>query len=709
MKEAYEPDLMVDDASHDVALGALGSALYARKYWVLIPTLLAFLLALAYVTIARPRYTADTQVLLENQESFLTRAQRSEGTELPPTIDDNWVGSQVSLITSRDVAREVVQRLSLVGNPDLDPASKGLNAIQRAMVLFGLARNPIRTSPEDGVIDTFLQRLSVYSPPKTQVVMIDFWSHDPELAARVANEVATVYLDRQSDAKRDVAKNAADALAAQISDLNNKLLNASDEVERYRASSGLLAGNNNMTITGQQLVDLNTDLSHARTQQADSQARATLIRQLLRQNRVSEIADVANNDLIRRIAEQRVTANAQLALESGTLLPQHPRIRELKAEIEDLDSQLRLAADNIAIGLENDSKIAASRVANLEVAIDQQKQAVTTANANSVHLRALEQIEQAYRSQLDSATTKYQEALSRQSSATPADARVIAVATAPDQPSFPKKPQVVGLATIAALILSLGVVVGRELLADRPLPDATRDYAPVTPVRVVEEKRRPAISTIERLKRFASARVAEPRDEEPVAAAALDDADEKVVAKSSTPQGVNIVATRLNKSKEATDALIGFARTLARDGRPIIVDLDSRDGQIARLIGPERQDEKMAGLTDLLDGDASFADVIHRDAASRLHFVPFGSKDTFNPDDLDIVLDALSRTYDFVLLAAPPFPGNPMTKALAPYADFVVLATGGERDDAATQTARAELGAAGAPEVLLVGGTKQAA
>ena len=144
--------------------------------------------------------------------------------ETPPTIDDNWVGSQVSLITSRDVAREVVQRLGLVGNPELDPSSKGLNAIQRTLVLFGLARNPIRVSPEDRVIDTFLQRLAVYSPPKTQVVMIDFWSHDPELAARVANEVAAVYLDRQSDAKRDVAKNAADALAAQISDLNNKLL-----------------------------------------------------------------------------------------------------------------------------------------------------------------------------------------------------------------------------------------------------------------------------------------------------------------------------------------------------------------------------------------------------------------------------------------------------------------------------------------------------
>ena len=94
--------------------------------------------------------------------------------------------------------------------------------------------------------------------------MIDFWAHDPVLAAKVANEVAAVYLERQAGAKRSIAKRAGDALATQISDLKSKVLSAADEVERYRAKFGLLAGNNNMTITGQQLADLNTDLSHAR-------------------------------------------------------------------------------------------------------------------------------------------------------------------------------------------------------------------------------------------------------------------------------------------------------------------------------------------------------------------------------------------------------------------------------------------------------------
>ncbi len=551
MNEVYEPG-MVDDARRGVSFGA---ALYARKYWVLIPTLLAFLLALAYVT-----------------------------------------------------------------------------------------------------------------------------------AGKVANEVAATYLARQTDAERDLAKDAADTLANRINVLSEKLARAADEVERYRAASASFAPPDDRTISAQQPADLNTDLARARTDEANSQAKATLIRQLLRNGRVSESPDVANSDLVRRISEQRATANAQLASESGTLGPRHPRILELKAEIGNLEAQLRQAASDIASSLENDSRIAAARVAEIQTALDQQTQAAeaakettkqiakATAEKNGADLRTLEQLEANDRAQLESATAKYQEALSRQSGAALADARIIAAATAPDQSSFPEKSQFIGLATLAAFVLSFGIAFGGAIFRDRSLSDARHDDARLMPVRVAEPEKPPTVSTSEPLDRLAGAHVESP-EEELVQPAAADEPDEKAAASSTPPPGVNIVATRLNKSKEATDALINFARTLARDGRPIIVDLESRDSELAKLIGLEALDGKIAGLTDLLDGDASFADVIHRDADSRLHFVPFGSKDTLDPDDLDLVLDALSRTYDFVILAAPPFPGSPMTKALAPYADFVVLAT----------------------------------
>lgn len=713
MTETFEPDMGFDARSNDIDVGALGSAIYRKRYWILIPTVLGFLLAGLFVTVVKSRYTAEAEVLLENQENFFTSPQHAEmQQETPEGMDTELVGSQIQLVTSTDLARRAIEELDLIGNPEFDPYSKGLGVISRVLVMFGLMRDPMRIPAEDRVLATFEERLTVYSPPKTRVLVIQFYSHDPNLAARATNEIASLYLEMQSSAKRDIAEQAAVSLAAQIGDLKAKVTRAADEVERYRAMSGLLAGTNNMTITGQQLADLSSELTRARTTQADSQARAALIRDMLRQRRISEVPDVANNDLIRRIAEQSVTARAQLALESGTLLPGHPRIKELNSEIADLDVQLRTAAENIAHALENDSKIAAARVANLEAAIEEQKKAVDVANTDEVHLHELERAAQALRDQLDSNMTKYQEALAREnSSSTPADARIIAQATPPDEPSFPKKVPTLVFGTIAAFVLSFGAVVGSELFSERARPVST-----TVQLRPVQRAQRPnlerALASFKRLARLPQ----EGATEEPESAESViveqdgdgrdDDAAARVVARATPTHGVQIVATRLGESDAANGALIGFARNLAREGRPIIIDLNSQAGQLAPLFGTQPETENMVGLTDLLEGNASFADVIHRDCASRLHFVPFGSGEDFDPDDLDIILDALAQTYDFVVLAAPPLATSEMPQVLAPYADFVVLAVPAEKDEAATK-ASDELSAAGAAEVLVICGTKE--
>jgi polysaccharide biosynthesis transport protein len=713
MTETFESDTSFDARSNDLDLGSLGAAIRSKRRWIIGATALGFLLSLLFLAIVHPRYTAQAEVLLENQENFLTNTQHTETQqEVPTGQDQDLVGSEIQLVTSSDLARRAIEDLHLIGNPEFDPYSEGLGFVSSLLVTLGLSRDPLRIPAEDRVLEAFEQRLSVYSPTKTRVLIVEFYSRDPDLAARAANEVVSLYLDMQSGAKRDIAKQAAASLAGQIAELKTKVARAADEVERYRATSGLLAGSNNMTIAGQQLADLNGELSRARSAVADGQAKASLIREMLQQGRLSEVPDVANNDLIRRIAEQSVTAKAQLALESGTLLPGHPRIKELTAEIADLDVQMQTTAENIARALENDSKIAAARVANLQAAIDEQKQTVAAANTDQVHLNELERAAQALRDQLDSNMTKYQEALAQESSSsTPADARIIARATPPDEPSFPKKVPTIAFGTFAAFVLSLGAVLGRELLSDGARPAGSFER-----VRVVQRTRNsPLQRALAPFKRFARPREDEGFDDAEIAEAAgeygyedgEDELAEKIVARASTAHGVQVVTTRLSEGDAA--ALTGFARNLAREGRPIIIDLDSHIGQIAALMESQPQAEKMAGLTDLLEGKAFFADVIHRDCASRLHFIPFGSGEHFDPDDLDIILDALAQTYDFVLLAAPPMVESEMAKVLAPYADFVVLAMPADADEAATKAARAELKGAGAAEVLVIDATSVAA
>ena len=86
-----------------------------------------------------------------------------------------------------------------------------------------------------------------------------------------------------------------------------------------------------------------------------------------------------------------------------------------------------------------------------------------------MRLRELERTAKLYKEELEAATAKYQEALSRESAeANPADARIVQRALAPQNPSFPKKFPILAFATIAGFVLSLGAVVAGELLKTPP-------------------------------------------------------------------------------------------------------------------------------------------------------------------------------------------------------------------------------------------------
>ena len=107
---------------------------------------------------------------------------------------------------------------------------------------------------------------------------------------------------------------------------------------------------------------MNAQLAAARAQKADAEAKAKLIRQMLKTGEPIESSDVLNSELIRRLSEQRVTLRAQLAEQSSSLLDNHPRIKELRAQIADLDQQIRHEAEMLARSLENDAKLAGARV-----------------------------------------------------------------------------------------------------------------------------------------------------------------------------------------------------------------------------------------------------------------------------------------------------------------------------------------------------------
>src|SRR5436305_2059179 len=460
---------VMNDATREgeLDLGAVGRALMRKKWWVLGPALAVAALTFVGVNLITPKYKSEARILIEGRENVFLRPEAEKGaSERDRTVDQEAVTSQVQLALSRDLARQVIKDLKLGERPEFDSTLRGVSLMRYSLGFLGLAKDPLSMTPEERVLESYFERLAVFPVDKSRVISVEFQSADPELASRVTNAVADNYLAVQQTARQDQTRAAGRWLAGEIDVLRRRVAEAEAKVEEFRGKTNLFMGTNGTTLSSQMLGESNRDLASARSQKADLESKAKFIRDVLKRGAAVEYSDMINSEIIRRLNEQRVTLRAQLAEQSSTLLDNHPRIKELKAQISDLDKQIRDEAARLARSFENDARIAGARVESLQSSLDQLKVQAVSTNGQDVELRALEREAKAQRDLLESYLAKYREATARDSlGAAPGDARIISRAVVSNTPFFPKKMPIVLIATLATLFVTAGFITTGELLA----------------------------------------------------------------------------------------------------------------------------------------------------------------------------------------------------------------------------------------------------
>jgi uncharacterized protein involved in exopolysaccharide biosynthesis len=690
--------------------GERGLARLARRLrrswrWIAIPTLVAGLGSVALVQGLVPRYTGEAKILLESREAAFARSNQERDERAAP-IDAPSVLSQIQVVMSRDLAREAIRRLKLLGNAEFDPAVADIGPVRRLLMMIGLTANPLERAPEDRVRQAYFDRLRVAAAGPSRTLTVAFQSKDPELAALAANTIAELYIAALEAARTDTAPSTSTWRGADIEALRTRVAEAEANVETYRARNGLIGSDTpGQTLSARRFDDLATQLSQARTAKADLSGRVKLIKEMIKDGRVFEIRDVVNNDIIRRMVEQRVTLRGQLALEARTLLPAHPRIKELKAQVADLDAQIRSTAERVVRTMENDARIAEARVENLSAAVDAQRDVVSKGNSSEVQLRALEREAKVQREQLEAYLTRSREASARDAAReTPADARIVSRAVVSETPSFPRKLPIVSLAVIMALLLSMGGVVARHLLTDpgevrRREPDeAGTDEVSATsepaPSRAIVPEALPVPKPLGPETTLCLAAPA------PVPGRfAVDDLLARLCADVSDGAGSRILFLEAQASGVDSETLLDtLAETLAARARTVVLDLNGP------ACGPEN-----VGLTDLVVGEADFLDVIQRVPGSHVDRVQRGFLDlavlTEQVEDLDVTLDALAQAYDWVLcrllLQEESLALQSLLEAVGGAMDTVVIVSNQELDDAELLQFHALAEASGARRVLV--------
>ncbi|MBO6902094.1 MAG: exopolysaccharide transport family protein [Rhizobiaceae bacterium] len=659
----------------DVDLGTLFASIARDWRRILIIALVVTAAAFILVSVLTPKYKGETRILIETRESEFTRVD-TNSVRSAPILDEEGVASQVEVIASTDIIKKVAAQLNLANVEEFDARP---SVLANLLAMAGLATDRSNLAPEERVLKAFREKLEVYRVENSRVIVVEFSSEDPKLAAAVPNAMADAYIAVQRAAKLESNADATQWLEPEIAELREKVKEAEQRVAEFRGKSDLFIGENNSVLATQQLSQLSTELSRVRANRSAAEAKVSTMQAALDGGvSLDTVPDVLASPLIQRLRENELELRAQIAELSTTLLSNHPRIKALNSQVNDLQQQIRSEARKVLTGLQNEARTARAREEALLADVNRLKAESARADEEGVELRALEREAAAQRELLESYLTRYREASSRgERNYLPADARIFSRAIVPAEPYFPKKVPIIGAAFAATLLLMVIATLLLELFSGRAMRPAPNAAMPtVEDVEMPARHASPAMTPAEAARAAARTHeiaesVAETEEEVPAAPVRPLYAPQEMP--SQEPENrfgeidVDEAAAQLISEGTARAVFVSVgvddgaaaavlvARDIAESGlRTLLLDLTA-SGAASRATVESRF---LRGVTDLLVGEAQFADVIHPDHFSPLHVMPIGTANLPRAmravDRLPIVLDSLNTAYDMVIIDGGP-------------------------------------------------------
>lgn len=647
-----------------------GRALLRRFPAVLAVALIACVAGISASMLMPPRFTAGATLLL------------AEGRGAARVGDTPSVAA--AIMASPDFAREVVARLGAetTGRLRGDAAHDAL-AFARRWLPGSVTRNA--ADSEADRVAAFLRAFAADPADEAGRLAVTVRADEAEAAARAANAAVRVYIERRQAAvaERDSGLHAA---TLRLAAAQQALQAGLDAATAFRADP---AGDETARRARAAAGDL--DLLIAERAALTSE-RAAVTRRLASVEVMNASDDLfrlpsGGADLLGHLVEQRLTLRAELAAERRIRAARHWRVRLLAARAADLDDQIVQARGSALDRLASERDHFDARIGELEAGIRLRQAIIAAADDNSRRQEALDREVERARLQLALDREKLRDETDRVREEARA-ARVLTMAQAPDTPD---RAAPVGVGLAAALLAALSAA---SLLGARPRTPVRSSAPPgsgavssaADEVRPAEQAARPDVSHPPEAETSpVGPPVAAPAPPEvlpgsPFAAVrvaggagdALDAVLARLAVAPRADRGRRLLVLAAGGAPEA--AANALARRLALQERVILLD----------LVGAEEREAGRPGFADLVEGRASFAEIIARDPGSRLHRMERGQAAAAGlpaGDAAELALAALDQTYDWIVAAAPADDTGDLADRLIRRADGVVLAAPGDAVD----------------------------
>jgi succinoglycan biosynthesis transport protein ExoP len=392
------------------------------------------------LTLLQPKqYSATTSVVVDVKSPDLMT-----GLVSPMMMNSGLMATQLDIIKSPRVAKEVVRILKLDKSPELLKKRSGAEDIGAL----------------DEWIASLLQRgLEVLPSRESNVLGLTFTGASPEFAVAVANAYAQAYINVSLSLRVGPARQYADFFEQQGTVARDRLEAAQRKLSEYQKANNITAVDDKLDFESAKLNETAVQLSLLQAMATESRSK----RQSANKDTVSEAMQSA---LVNQLRADIARLEGKLNESATSLGTAHPTTMGQQAELTALRAKLDLELKRITSSIVTSDDVNRQREVQLQALLATQKTHILALQQQRDDMKVLQR-------NVDSAQRAYDVLLARadqtnvESQVTQANISVLNPAATPTSPSKPKVLINILVSVFLGVVLGVGVAFIVELLNRR--------------------------------------------------------------------------------------------------------------------------------------------------------------------------------------------------------------------------------------------------
>ncbi len=692
-----------------------------KRKWLILSLVLVITSLVTIQSFRAPSiYEGETTIRIEPKPMSVLQTEK---VVINAQSDPNFWGTQLKLLENPALARQVVLTLDLQHNQAFfggqsqggvfaslrrvfskpkkateSPAiSPGLAVVGESEVSGGAltAEELTKLEPYE---DAVVAGEQIDPIPNTNLVAIRFTHSDPELAQKIANTLAEVFVNNNYERSTIGSTNAEVLLAKQIATLQTKIKHDQEAQFNYAKGHNLpLTAEAGGNLEATRLATLSAQLLAAENERKNFQSQLQAARNEKDRFSIPDVNTSARVEKLRdRISALKERRDALMIVYTA----EWPEVKKLDAQLAGLEAELEKAPTEIVTSIQRRFEAAAARERLLRQSYEQQKGTTTQQTRDQIDLMALSQELETNRQYLNTLLQRQRE-LQVTSGDRPNEVSIATYSRLPRAPIGPQRFRNIFIAFLLALVAGVGLAFLLDFLDDtlKSIEDVDR-YLHLPALALI-----PANRDRGRLIGLGSG-APPPTPSDTTALAMISDARSPIaesyrhlrtslLLSSAGQPPKTILVTSSQPSEGKTTTAINTAFMLAQTGAEVlIIDCDLRRPRLHAHLNASNN----KGLTNWLSGETDIDDLMQTyGPQANLKFltsgpVPPNPAELLGSDEMRKLLGTLSERFTHIVIDSPPAISFTDASILSTMVDGVVLVVhGGKTSRAVARRAKQQL------------------